>query len=185
MQQPLNSTQRALIANAAARGDRRVLPPPATLGKNAGAISRTLSALLASGLIVEVPAAADDVLWRTEPDGQSMTLLLSDPGIAALGDEQGASGSPHVEPTTNPALPRADSKLALIIALLVRTEGATVDELVTATGWQKHSVRGAFSGALKKKHKLKLRNDVVDGRGRVYYLDAPVALDTVLNGDQQ
>jgi hypothetical protein len=37
-----------------------------------------------------------------------------------------------------------------------------------ATGWQAHSVRGAISGALKKKLKLKVASEVVEGRGRVY-----------------
>ena len=42
-------------------------------------------------------------------------------------------------------------KLDQLLALLGRDQGATIDELVAATGWQKHSVRGAISGALKRK----------------------------------
>lgn len=42
-------------------------------------------------------------------------------------------------------------KLDQLIAVLGRDDGATIDELVAATGWQKHSVRGAMSGALKRK----------------------------------
>jgi hypothetical protein len=46
---------------------------------------------------------------------------------------------------------RAGSKLAALVALLRRPEGATIEQMSEHTGWQKHSVRGAISGALKKK----------------------------------
>jgi Protein of unknown function (DUF3489) len=38
-----------------------------------------------------------------------------------------------------------------MIELLWRPEGATVEQIAAATGWQHHTVRGAISGALKKK----------------------------------
>jgi hypothetical protein len=43
------------------------------------------------------------------------------------------------------------TKLDQLIALLKAPDGATMDEMVTATGWQAHSVRGAMAGALRKK----------------------------------
>jgi hypothetical protein len=46
---------------------------------------------------------------------------------------------------------RPNSKLATVIAMLSRKEGATIEQVVKATGWQAHSVRGALSGAIKKK----------------------------------
>ena len=48
------------------------------------------------------------------------------------------------------------SKQDGVIAMLRRPEGATVDEVVSATGWQRHTVRGVFSGTLKKKLGLTL-----------------------------
>jgi len=63
--------------------------------------------------------------------------------------------------------PARASKQAEVIALLRRPEGATVDDVRAATGWQPHTVRGVFSGALKKKLGL----DIVaskEERGRVY-----------------
>jgi hypothetical protein len=50
--------------------------------------------------------------------------------------------------------PRAGTKQAHMIELLKRPEGATVEQIAEATGWQKHTIRGAISGALKKKLKL-------------------------------
>ena len=49
---------------------------------------------------------------------------------------------------STPAAAKAASKSAAIIALLKRDGGATLDELMAATGWQKHSVRGFMAGAL-------------------------------------
>ena len=55
-----------------------------------------------------------------------------------------------------------------MIAMLQRKTGATIAEIVEATGWQQHTVRGAFAGALKKKLGLTIVSEKVDGRGRVY-----------------
>ena len=63
---------------------------------------------------------------------------------------------------------RAGTKIARLIALLRRKDGATIADLTEATGWQAHSVRGALSGTLKKKLGLAVASDKVDGRGRVY-----------------
>jgi hypothetical protein len=60
----------------------------------------------------------------------------------------------------------------MLIDLLQRKEGVTVAEIAAATGWQPHSVRGAISGALKKKLGLAVISHVEDGRGRVYRIAA-------------
>jgi hypothetical protein len=52
---------------------------------------------------------------------------------------------------TRPTTVDKPSKLDRIVAQLTRPNGATLAELVSVTGWQKHSVRGALAGALKKK----------------------------------
>jgi len=51
---------------------------------------------------------------------------------------------------------------------LKRPSGATIDEIVTATGWRSHSVRGAMAGALKKKLGLTITSEKDETRGRVY-----------------
>ena len=55
------------------------------------------------------------------------------------------------------------SKLDQIIALLRRPQGATIEAMMLATGWQAHSVRGALAGSLKKKAGLTIVSDKVDG----------------------
>jgi len=71
-----------------------------------------------------------------------------------------------LEALPDPQSPRP-SKQASVIALLRRPEGATVDEVKAATGWQSHTVRGVFSGALKKKLGLAVVA-AKEERGRVY-----------------
>ena len=56
--------------------------------------------------------------------------------------------------------------------MLGRVEGATIAEIVAATGWQPHTVRGALAGALKKRLGLTIDSDKVEGRGRVYRIPA-------------
>jgi hypothetical protein len=49
-----------------------------------------------------------------------------------------------------------------VLSLLRRPEGASLDALVKATGWQKHSVRGFLAGTVRKKLKLPLVSEKVD-----------------------
>jgi hypothetical protein len=59
------------------------------------------------------------------------------------------------------------SKQDEVIAMLHRPEGVTIGEVAGVTGWQRHTVRGAFSGTLKKKLGLTLAS-AEEERGRVY-----------------
>ena len=63
---------------------------------------------------------------------------------------------------------REGTKQALLIEMLKRPNGATIDEIVTATGWQSHTARGAMAGTLKKKLGLTIESEKVETRGRVY-----------------
>src|SRR5690606_6332053 len=60
--------------------------------------------------------------------------------------------------------PREGTKQAKLIEMLRADGGATIDEIVAATGWQKHTVRGAMSGALKKRLRLEVTSEKVEGR---------------------
>jgi hypothetical protein len=78
-----------------------------------------------------------------------------------------------ISPTdkASPAKP-AGSKQTRLIALLRRKRGASIDEMVAATGWLPHSVRGAISGTLRKKLGLTIVAEAESGRGRVYRIQA-------------
>ncbi len=60
------------------------------------------------------------------------------------------------------------SKSAQIIALLKRPNGASIPELVKATSWQAHSVRGYLSGTLKTKRGLLVTSEQTEGKDRRY-----------------
>ena len=66
---------------------------------------------------------------------------------------------------------RGDTKQAQLIAMLRRKQGATIAQIVEATGWQPHTVRGAFAGALKKKLGLTVTSEKVEGT-RVYRIES-------------
>jgi hypothetical protein len=63
---------------------------------------------------------------------------------------------------------RQGSKTASILGLLQRSGGATMNQLTKATGWQKHSVRGFLSGALRKKMGLTVTSTKAEGGERRY-----------------
>jgi hypothetical protein len=71
---------------------------------------------------------------------------------------------PDPEPQLDAKRP---SKQDEVIVMLRRPEGVTVDEVASVTGWQRHTVRGVFSGTLKKKLGLTLAS-AQEERGRVY-----------------
>ncbi len=64
--------------------------------------------------------------------------------------------------------PRPGSKLAMIVDLLESEAGATIAEMMAATGWQQHTVRGALAGSITKKLGRSVSSDKVESRGRVY-----------------
>ena len=108
------------------------------------------------------------------PESHSATERAAQAGSTRMGHDGPEAGEAHDVPhrgaqaaDTAPKA-RAGTKQAKLIGMLRAPEGATVAEIVTATGWQPHTVRGVIAGALKKKLGLDVSSDKVDGRGRVY-----------------
>jgi hypothetical protein len=85
----------------------------------------------------------DAAAGATEADGVATQAKKSK---AAKSKARGTKPAPADKPT-----PRAGTKQAQMIEMLKRPEGATVEQIAAATGWQHHTIRGAISGALKKK----------------------------------
>lgn len=65
---------------------------------------------------------------------------------------------------------RKSSKLKTIINLMSREGGACLEELIEATNWQKHSIRGAISGGIKKKLGLNVQSKIT-GNVRSYFIE--------------
>jgi hypothetical protein len=75
--------------------------------------------------------------------------------------------TPVVGAPPAPAVSDPRGKLGAVVALLRRPDGASLTDMMAATGWQAHSVRGAMSGALKKKLGLAILSEKTDA-GRTY-----------------
>jgi hypothetical protein len=114
--------------------------------------------------VVETTAPSVETATETpapEPDAIHISNLAeSDQPVMQANTEPG--------PSAPARRARADSKQAKLIEMLKRPEGATIDEIAAAFGWQAHTVRGAVAGALKKKLGLDVVSEKIEGRGRTY-----------------
>ena len=191
----ISDTQAVILSAAAQRDDRNVLPLPGSL--RGGAAAKVVAALLSRGLILETVIdsetkadAALNRIWRNDEDDRAILLHITDAGLAAIGiepeaaitapagaDEAPSPRSPQdapaeADPAPKARTPREGTKQATLIAMLRAPEGATIEEIMAATGWRSNTVRGAFAGALKKKLGLEVTSEKADARGRVYRLPA-------------
>ena len=185
----LTDTQAIILSAACQRDGHIALPLPDSL--RGGAATKVIGAMLAKGFLEEVEADMrnGEPVWRETGDGHGVTLVATDTGLAAIGIEPeeanpapaGATDAPTEEPAPNKAseakpapktrTPREGTKQATLITMLHAPDGATIEEIMAATGWQSHTVRGAMSGALKKKLGLEITSEKVDDRGRVYHIE--------------
>ncbi len=101
----------------------------------------------------------------------------SEPASAPEGSPELASEDAVAGSSASPAAggaafaPRAGSKIAAVIGMLSRAEGATIDEVVTATGWLPHTTRAALTGLRKRGYAL--TSDRTDRtRGSIYRIAA-------------
>lgn len=77
-------------------------------------------------------------------------------------------GVKAINDRTRPTPPtRPDSKQALVLGMLRKANGTTIDAIVNATDWQQHSVRGFLAGVVRRKLQLTLVSEPAKG-GRVY-----------------
>lgn len=168
----LTETQTIILSAGAQRPENIALPLPKGL---AGAAAKmAVSKMIEHGWLQEVDAnlRRGEPLWRETGDGHGTTLVVTDAGLLAIGIE------PVVVKTVvairkhsagvSKLTPRSGTKQAMLIAMLQAPEGATMGEIIAATGWLQHTVRGAMSGALGKKLGLVVNSAKEGDRGRVY-----------------
>ena len=143
MSSNLTPTQHAILTHALAQTQGKVLWFPDAL--KGGAKDKVTESLRKGGYIAQV----------------KRETVVTKAGYEALGLKP-----PFIEHRA--VRTRETSKQATVIAMLKRTEGATIDQICEATGWQPHTVRGAMAGALKKKLGLDIQSFKESGGARTY-----------------
>ena len=178
----LTDTQLIILCAAAKHPERIALPLPNNL--KGGAAQKVVASMIANGLLQEVDAnmRVGDPVWRSTGDGHGNTLIATEAGLAAIGIDSAPHGATtdQTSPTTHENsegapkahTPREGTKQAMLIDMLRKPEGATMEDIVAATGWQAHTVRGAMAGALKKKLGILITSEKDEARGRVYRIPA-------------
>jgi len=187
----LTITQTIILSRAATRPDNLAMPLPK--GLHGAAAQKAVTAMITRGWLEEVEAnlRRGEPLWRETGDGHGTTLIATEAGLSAIGIEPVVATTMNnlrkakleltsapkdaAEASASPATPkpitiRAGTKQAKIIALLQRSEGASISEIVAVTGWAAHSARGMISGGLKKKLGFEVSTTSDGQRGRVYYI---------------
>lgn len=157
----LNDLELILLSSADQRDDCSLLPPPDTIADQGARIRKSIATLQRHNLVDEVAVTVESQLWRR--DGDTMLgLIVNDAGRHMIGAPvQLIAGHPELltEVTTetegsapDPSAPplRLGTRTAIVMNLLARESGATLAELVAATGWLPHSTRAALTGLRKK-----------------------------------
>ncbi len=164
----LTDAQLVMMSAAAQREDRCLAAPDRLKG---AAVSKVSAKLVKLGLAREIRAKAGTPIWRRGEEGQAYALKLTATGLKAIAVDEGpeealepsetaqaqplseakTSGSPYdVGRQTHAVAPRDSSKLALVINLLRRADGAGIVDLTEATGWLPHTTRAALTGLRKR-----------------------------------
>ena len=174
----LTPTQRTILAYAHERTDGKIDWFPDSI--KGGARKKVLDGLFNRALITTdgsdwfVAAEGYDALGVARPapttapqDAPEATAapLTADPDMEADVAACEAEWAKETKPRT-----RQNSKQVEVIRMLQRPEGATVQQICDATGWQAHTVRGTFAGTFKKKLYLNLVSEKTGAGERVYRL---------------
>jgi Protein of unknown function (DUF3489). len=149
--QKLTPTQSTIIRSATQHPEGRIALPATLQG---GARANALKGLLMR-------------CWIVETGGGH---LLTDAGYATIGQQRPSPPPPINDSPARDSVQhgRPGTKLAKVVAALQNPDGATIFQLMCCTGWQPHTIRGAFSGMVKKKLGLNVVSTKSAGGERVY-----------------
>ena len=176
----LTDAQTRFLAAGAQRPGNLAMPLPK--GLHGAAAKKVVGMLMDRELIQEVDAniRKGEPLWRETSDGHGTTLVVTKAGLAAVGVKPVAvktkaqvRKTPKTpKPPAASKTPRTVTKQARLITMLEAPDGASIAEIVAATDWQAHTIRGIISGVLKKKLGLDVTSEKNVNRGRIYKITA-------------
>ncbi len=173
MTSALNPNQQVILKHAVQHSDGKIVWFPEHI--KGGARAKVLEGLFKRALITPdgddwvVSAKGYDALGLPRLGTLPPTITLDDPELEA--DVTRAEASWQTPRQHKPVRTRTDSKQVLVIGLLQRPEGATIAQIMEATGWQQHTVRGTLAGTLKKRLGLSIESSKEAGGQRVYRID--------------
>ncbi|MEG3126224.1 DUF3489 domain-containing protein [Sphingomonas sp. GB1N7] len=152
----LTDLESILLSAAAQRDTGSLLPAPETVSGAGARLTKAIAGLLKRGLAEERETSDKFAAHRVDGD-ITFGLYITNAGTAAIGianDDSGseAGGAAAAYPAA-PDTPRV-TKASAVLALLGREQGATLADLIAATGWLPHTTRAALTGLRKKGHVL-------------------------------
>lgn len=131
-----------LLSSASRRKGGYVHPLTKAAGDDVTRIETALHNLITLELLAETPSRDARQCWE-ERDGERIGLTITPQGRLAINDEAPAEKG-------NPPARSASTKIDQVLTLLRREQGASLDELIAATGWLPHTTRAALTGLRKK-----------------------------------
>ena len=157
----LNDTQLVILSSASQREDGFAVLPE---GVRAASVKAAVIRLTKLGFLKQVRVKRDQPHWLTDEEDKRIGLKITNAGSAAIG--VGDDGKGEEQPAPEPkrrakkaaepgqtqretGAPRG-SKRAQIIALMQGMTGATLNDMVEATGWLPHTTRAALTGLRHK-----------------------------------
>ena len=144
----LTDLQLVLLAGAAARDTGSLIPLPERCQQDSRRIGKSIASPLRRGLVEERTVTDLKLAWRDEEQAM-IGLFITQAGRDVLG---AGAKEPEGERVVTQPSPPPTSKIVTVLSLLKREEGATLRELVEATGWLPHTTRAALTGIRKKGH---------------------------------
>jgi hypothetical protein len=193
----LTDAQLVMMSAAAQRKDRCLSAPATIKGAALGKVSAKLAKL---GLAREIEAKPGAPTWRRDDAGQGFALKLTPAGLKAIAVDEVSPEAIEPDEAAQPqaknrassdegshparVTPRDGSKLALVIELLRRADGATIVDLTQAMGWLPHTTRAALTG-LRKRGYAVIRERIVAGDSVYRISDTPARMGdrTILQPD--
>ena len=148
----LPDTQLVLLSHAAQHATGSLVPLPATITAPREAVDKSITAMIKRGLVEEGDVLDADLAWRQDSEkryGARITVA----GRTAIGLDI-AQPSTDIAQVPATAHDKKQSKAGLVVEMLQRDTGATIAELVEATGWLPHTTRAALTGLRKKGHAI-------------------------------